>query len=56
MGTCEHLWGICDLQDYNFDSPNPNYSFRPTHVWYEVVIGKNLTYIVCSFPLTIIEV
>ena len=56
MGTYEHLWGICDLRDYNFDSRNTKYSFRPTHVWYEVVIGRNVTYIVCSFPLTIIRV
>ena len=20
MGTYEHLWGICDLRDYNFDT------------------------------------
>ena len=53
MGTYEHLGDICDLRDYNFDSPNTKYSFRPTHVWYEVVIGGNVTYIVCSFPLTI---
>ena len=26
------------------------------HVLYEVVIGQNVTYIVCSFPLTIIQV
>ena len=26
------------------------------HVLYEVVIGRNVTYIVCSFPLTIIQV
>ena len=35
MGTYEHLWGIRDLCDYNFDSQNTKYSFRPTHVWYE---------------------
>ena len=56
MGSYEHLWGTCDLIDYNFDSRNTKYSFRPTHVWYEVVIGRNVTYIVCSFPLTIIWV
>ena len=32
------------------------YSFGPTHVWYEVAIGRNVTYIVCSFPLTITRV
>ena len=32
MGTYEHLWGICDLRDYNFDSQNTKYSFRPTRV------------------------
>ena len=37
MGTYEHLWDICDLRDYNFDSRNTKYSFRPTHVLYEVV-------------------
>ena len=46
MGTYEYLWGICDLQDYNFDSPNTKYSFRPTNAWYEVVISRNVTYIV----------
>ena len=39
MGTYEHLWGICDLRDYNFDSRNTKYSFRQTHIWYEIVIG-----------------
>ena len=56
MGTDEHLRGICDLRDYNFDSRNTKYSFRPTHVWHEMVIGRNVTYIVVSFPLTIIRV
>ena len=37
MGTYEHLWGICDLRDYSFDSRNTKYYFRPTHVLYEVV-------------------
>ena len=52
MGTYEHLWGICDLRDYYFDSRNTKYSFRPTHVWYEAVIGRNVTYSVHSvfFP------
>ena len=54
MGTYEHLWGICDLRDYSFDSRNTNYSFRPTRVWYEIVIGRNVTYIVFSFLLTIV--
>ena len=50
IGTYERLW---DLRDYNFDSGNTKYFFRPTHVWYEVVIGRNVTYILYSFPLTI---
>ena len=25
MGTYEHLWGICDLRDYNFDSRNTKF-------------------------------
>ena len=54
MATYEHLSGICDLRDYNCNSRNTKYSFRPTQVWYEVVIGRNVTYIVSSFPLTII--
>ena len=56
LGTYKHLWGICDLRDYNFDSWNTKYSFRPTHVWYKMVIGRKVTYKVCSFPLTIIWV
>ena len=52
MGTYKHSWGIGDLRDYNSDSRNSKYSFRSTHVWYEMVIGRNVTYIhvVCSFP------
>ena len=36
------------------DSQNTKYSFRLTHVWYEVVLGRNVTFIMSSFPLTII--
>ena len=34
MGNYEHLWGICDLRDYNFDSRNTKYSFRQIHSTY----------------------
>ena len=50
MGIYEHLWDICNLQDYNFDSSYTKYFFRPTHVWYEMVVGRNVTYIMCVFP------
>ena len=40
MGTYEHLWGNCDIRDYTFDSRKTKYSFRPTHVWHEVVIAR----------------
>ena len=33
---------------------NTKYSFMLTPVWYEVVIGRNVTYTLCSFPFTIV--
>ena len=51
MGTYEHLWGICDLQDYNFDSRNTKYSFRPRHMYGTKLLQAEtwLTFCVSTF-------